>query len=316
VLARIAHELFWLGRSVARAEHTARMLDGVLQASLQGRPDDPAGVRLGWRSLPAIMGGAVSGSDRPLTRDEVLHSLTLDPDNPASVVACVARARELARTLRDVVSAEMWEAINTTQLNLRGAGMGAAVARDPYSVYAYVRERAALFWGLTSRTMLRDEASAFLAAGGRIESGDMVLRMLRVALPPAADDDAPERGQALALLQAVGGFQAYRRAVPAPPNAVPVARFLLFERAYPDSVAAAVESALNALERADRNPRNSEPVLRLQRLAADLEFRGRAQAAGADLHTTLQAAQEELAKVARDIAERYFAGTPGIMVAA
>jgi uncharacterized alpha-E superfamily protein len=302
VLARIAHELFWLGRSVARAEHTARMLDGVLQASLQGRPDDPAGVRLGWRSLPAIMGGAVSGSDRPLTRDEVLHSLTLDPDNPASVVACVARARELARTLRDVVSAEMWEAINTTQLNLRGAGMGAAVARDPYSVYAYVRERAALFWGLTSRTMLRDEASAFLAAGGRIESGDMVLRMLRVALPPAADDDAPERGQALALLQAVGGFQAYRRAVPAPPNAVPVARFLLFERAYPDSVAAAVESALNALERADRNPRNSEPVLRLQRLAADLEFRGRAQAAGADLHTTLQAAQEELAKVARDIA--------------
>jgi uncharacterized alpha-E superfamily protein len=315
MLARIAHELFWLGRSVARAEHTARMLDGVLQASLQGRPDDPAGVRLGWRSLPAIMGATPAG-DRPLTRDEVLHSLTLDPDNPASVVSCVARARELARTLRDVVSAEMWEAINTTELNLRGSGMGAAVARDPYSVYAYVRERAALFWGLTSRTMLRDEASAFLAAGGRIESGDMVLRMLRVALPPAADDDAPERGQALALLQAVGGFQAYRRAVPAPPNAVPVARFLLFERAYPDSVAAAVESALNSLERADRNPRNSEPLLRLQRLSADLEFRGRVQAAGADLHGTLQNTQEELAKVATDIAERYFAGTPGIMAAA
>ena len=55
MLARIAHELFWLGRSVARAEHTARMLDGVLQASLQGRPDDPAGVRLGWRSLPTIL---------------------------------------------------------------------------------------------------------------------------------------------------------------------------------------------------------------------------------------------------------------------
>jgi uncharacterized alpha-E superfamily protein len=314
MLARIAHELFWLGRSVARAEHTARMLDGVLQASLQGRPDDPAGIRLGWRSLPAIMGASASG-EGPHTREEVLRSLTLDPDNPASVVACVARARELARTLRDVVSAEMWEAINTTELNLRGSGMGAAVRRDPYSVYAYVRERSALFWGLTSRTMLRDEASAFLAAGGRIESGDMVLRMLRVALPPAADD-APERGQALALLQAVGGYQAFRRAVPAPPNAVPVARFLLFERAYPDSVAAAVESALAALERADRNPRNSEPVLRLQRLSADLEFRGRAQAAGADLHGTLQHAQEELARVATDIAERYFAGTPGIMAAA
>ena len=317
MLARIAHELFWLGRSVARAEHTARMLDGVLQASLQGRPDDPAGVRLGWRSLPAIMGASSSGADRAFTRDEVLHSLTLDPDNPASVVACVARARELARTLRDVVSAEMWEAINTTELNLRGSGMGAAVARDPYSVYAYVRERAALFWGLTSRTMLRDEASAFLAAGGRIESGDMVLRMLRVSLPRDVEKQANtiEQGQALALLQAVGGFQAYRRAVPAPPNALPVARFLLFERGYPDSVAASVDAVHNALIRADRNPRNSEPVLRLQRLSADLEFRGRTETAGSDVHATCEAVQEELRRVDRDIAERYFAGAVGTMVA-
>ena len=46
MLARIAHELYWLGRNLARAEHTARMLDGVFHADLQGRRDD-AGVRLG-----------------------------------------------------------------------------------------------------------------------------------------------------------------------------------------------------------------------------------------------------------------------------
>ena len=57
-------------------------------------------------------------------------------------------------------------------------------------------------------------------------------------------------------------------------------------------------------------------MLRLQRLSADLEFRGRTQAVGADLHGTLENAQEELARVAAAIAERYFAGTPGIMVAA
>jgi uncharacterized alpha-E superfamily protein len=114
----------------------------------------------------------------------------------------------------------------------------------------------------------------------------------------------------------VGGFQAYRRAVPAPPNALPVARFLLFERGYPDSVAASVDAVHNALIRADRNPRNSEPVLRLQRLSADLEFRGRTEAAGHDVHATCEAVQEELARVDRDIADRYFAGAPGTMVAA
>ena len=69
MLARIAHELFWLGRNLARAEHTARMLDGVFQASLQGRPDDPAGVTLDWSSLLAIMGAPPGdGPGRAATR--------------------------------------------------------------------------------------------------------------------------------------------------------------------------------------------------------------------------------------------------------
>ena len=226
-------------------------------------------------------------------------------------------AREGARTVRDVISAEMWEAVNTTNLQLVEGDLSARMRSGPYSVYGYVKERCALFWGLTSRTMLRDEASAFLAAGGRIESADMVLRMLRVALPPGVPEPSStaERGQALALLQAVGGFQAYRRAVPAPPNALPVARFLVFERTYPDSVAASVDAVHNALFRADGNPRNSEPVLRLQRLSADLEFRGRAEADGNDLHATCERVQEELVRVDRDIADRYFAGAVGTMVA-
>jgi transglutaminase-like putative cysteine protease len=44
--------------------------------------------------------------------------MTLAREEPASVISCVARAREGARTVRDVVSAEMWEAVNTTDLAL------------------------------------------------------------------------------------------------------------------------------------------------------------------------------------------------------
>jgi uncharacterized alpha-E superfamily protein len=310
MLSRIAQELFWLGRNVARAEHTARMLDGVFQASLQGRPDDPAGVRLGWGSILAIMGAQADG--RPVRRDEVLNRMTLARDEPASVISCVARAREGARTVRDVISAEMWEAINTTHLALSAGDLEGRMQMGPYSVFQYVKERSALFWGLNSRTMLRDEARAFLVAGGRIESADMVLRMLRVAMPAPGEQaegtDGVRDGQALALLQAVGGFQAFRRAVPAPPNAGPVARFLLYERAYPDSVAASVDAVHGALVDADEAPRSSEPVLRLSRLAADLEFRGRAAAEDGNLSEASSLVQSELALVDADIAERYFAG--------
>lgn len=317
MLARIAHELFWLGRNLVRAEHTARMLDGVFSADLQGRPDDPNRVTLGWGSILAIMGGEVEGGGR-VRRDDVLASLTLDPDNPTSVVSCIGRAREGARTVRDVISTEMWEAINTTNLTLLEGDLSARLRTGPYSVYQYVKERSALIWGTTSRTMLRDEASAFLAAGGRIESADMVLRMLRVALPIQADVEdvgAVRDGQAIALLAAVGGVQAFRRAVPGQPNALPVANFLLFERAYPDSVAASVESTLNVLQRADSSPRTSEPILRLSRLGADLEFQARAEGGSRDLGATCEAVQQELARVDQDIADRYFAGaaSPGVV---
>ena len=308
MLARIAHELYWIGRQLSRAEHTARMLDGVFHADVQGRRDD--GVRLSWDALLAIMGA--ERPDRPSTRDEVVQRLTLDRANATSVASCVTQAREGARTVRDVFSAEMWEAINTFHLGLLRRDNSAALRTGPYSVYAFVKERCGLFWGVTGRTMLRDEAHAFLEAGARIEAADMVLRMLRVALPGGSEDGEDQHardGQALALLQAVGGFQAYRRAVPEPPNARPVGRFLLYERAYPDSVAASVQSLHEALTEADANYRNSAPVLRLGRLQADLDFRSRA-LDGEDGGVTpmLGHVQSELAQVDADIAQRYFGG--------
>lgn len=305
MLARIAQELFWLGRNLARAESMSRLLEGVYLADLQGRPEDPSATRLSWDSLTHIMGGRPS-SDEHAGSDAVLDALTFDTSDPASVVACVARAREGATTVRDVISTEMWEAINTTYLRLRDGDLSRPVLSGPTLLYQHVKERSALFWGLTARTMLRDEASAFLYAGGRIEAGDMVLRMLRVALP-ADDANSPDDGHAIALLQAVGGLQAYRRAVPAPAHAGPVARFLLFERNYPDSVAAAVDAVNGALRTADAQPRASEPILRLSRLSADLEFRRSAEG-DADLGVTCREVQRELGFVDADIAQRYFGG--------
>jgi uncharacterized alpha-E superfamily protein len=314
MLARIAHELYWIGRSLTRAEHTARMLDGVFHADLQGRPDDPAEFRLSWDALLAIMGA--ERGEEPATRDDVVSLLTLDPDYPASVLRCVTTAREGARTVRDVFSAESWEAINSFHLALSRRDISGALRTGPYSVYALVKERCGLFWGVTNRTMLRDEAHAFLRAGAAIESADMVLRMLRVALPTELGDEAEAHlrdGQALALLQAVGGFQAFRRSVPAPPNAAPVARFLLYEGAYPDSVSHSIASLHEALTTGDDNPRNSPPVLRLGRLMADLDFRSRALGGTSAFVETLGIVQREVAQVDLEISQRYFSGaTPPV----
>ena len=309
MLARIAQELYWIGRRLSRAEHTARMLDGVFHADLQARPDNPDQLRLSWDSLLAIMGAEQPAG--PATRDEVVARLTLDPDDPASILHCARAAREGARTVRDVFSAEMWEAVNTFHLALLRQDVGDALRSGPYSIYSLVRERCGLFWGVTRRTMLRDEAYAFLEAGAAIEAADMVLRMLRVSMPVAGAGEAEGRrrdGQALAVLQAVGGLQAFRRSVPAPPLAAPVARFLVYERSYPDSVACSVDVLHNALVAADEQARSSPAVLRAGRLLADLEFRSRTSETDDGIGGSLELVQQELARVDADIVQRYFHG--------
>jgi uncharacterized alpha-E superfamily protein len=301
MLARIAHELYWLGRNLARAEFTARAAEAVFHAEIQGRGETAPSVSFGSGGLLAMLGDV----DERVPSDRALAQLTLDPAHPGSMLASFERAREGARTVRDVISADMWEAVNTTTLGLRGAqGWGAVAGTQNAS--QYVKERTALIWGVANRSMLRDEAKCFLDAGGLIEVSDMVLRMLRVALPPG--DSPAADGHALILLQAVGGFHAYLRAVTAPPNAHPVARFLLFERAYPDSVAACVDSLHEAFSTADAGPRNSKPVLRVSRLAADLDFQRRALPDGAELTGICEQVQQELARIDQDVAERYFAG--------
>ncbi|MGD1057309.1 MAG: alpha-E domain-containing protein [Solirubrobacteraceae bacterium] len=306
MLARIAHELYWLGRNLARAEFTARAVEAVFQAELQGTSENRPGVSFGSGGLLAMFGDVIEDTSRP-RNGQALGQLTLDAERPGSMIASIERAREGARTVRDVISAEMWEAINTTALGLRGGGQpGWAAPAGPYLASQYVKERTALIWGVANRSMLRDEAKCFLDAGGLIEISDMVLRMLHVAMPPG--DAAPADGTALILLQAVGGFHAYLRAVTAPPNAHPVARFLLFERAYPDSVAACVDSLHEVFTTADAGPRNSKPVLRVSRLAADLDFQRRALPDGAELTGICKQTQQELSRIDQDVAERYFAG--------
>ena len=122
------------------------------------------------------------------------------------------------------------------------------------------------------------------------------------------DHDQARAGAAHPRAQ-VGGLQAFRRARASAPTAAAVARFLLYTRSYPDSVAASLDAVRDALELADANPRASAPVLRLSRVLADLDFRARAGDGGAsELLEVCEIVGSELALADGDITDRYFGG--------
>ena len=283
----------------------------MLDTAVEGQQADPSAMTLSWDSLLAMTGTAQLVARRPATADATIGLLVADRSHPASIVASIDAAQTHAHAVRDVMSLDMWETINTFHMRISLQDITPELRREPSALFDLVRERCSLFWGVQRRTMLRDDGWAFLHAGADLEAADMVLRMLLVTLPSAywADDhDSARDGPALALLRAVGGLQAFRRATSTPPHLVPVARFLIFEEAFPDSIAACVDGVRRALASADIGASTSPPVLRLARLAADLDFRQREVPRVPALLETLGIVQKELAAVDADIAQRYFAG--------
>src|ERR1700677_2593327 len=111
MLSRIAESLFWLARYIERAEDTARILDVNYHMLLE---QSQQSYRLRWEPL-IIMAGEENRFRQyyeEANAENVFDFLAFRQDNPSSIVQCIAKARENARTIRDRISREMWEDIN------------------------------------------------------------------------------------------------------------------------------------------------------------------------------------------------------------
>ena len=111
MLSRVADSLYWMSRYIERAENVARFIDVNLHMML----DLPVGATEQWGPLVIT-----TGDDRPFaerygaaTREDVIRFLTFDKENPNSITSCLRAARENARSVREIISSEMWEQVNT-----------------------------------------------------------------------------------------------------------------------------------------------------------------------------------------------------------
>ena len=227
----------------ARGAHRAHARRPLPRATSRAARTIPARSRCrGTRSL--IM-GAEPPADGPARRGDVVRLLTTAAENPVSIVSSTTAAREGARTLRDTISAEMWESVNTFDLQLARRDLDAGLQTGPYSIYSLSRN-AARCSGASPPARCRRTTRAHSwsrAAASRPPTWCCACCAWRSRRRPRGDGpEAPRRdGNALALLRAVGGFQAFMRAAAAPPNAEPVSRFMLYEREFPDSVASSID---------------------------------------------------------------------------
>jgi len=216
MLSSTAEHLYWMARSLERAENTARMLDVTYRMSLLKQSS--LELHHEWRAMLPISGlheDFEARYDIP-SATNVLHFMALDEKNPGSIYNSLFKARENARAVRGSITSEMWEALNSTWLEMRRI-QEEGIATDGVSrFFDWVKERAHLSRGIAHGTMLRDNTFRFIRLGSFLERADNTARILdvkyHILLPSPRDiGGAADYYQWSAVLRSVSAFESYRK---------------------------------------------------------------------------------------------------------
>ena len=111
MLARVADNLFWMGRYIERAEHTARFLNVNYFSSLDAPNSLSQSRDFVLRSMLFMVGDPPAES-AILREEEVLFKIALDPKYPVSILNAISNARENALCARDLISTGLYYTFN------------------------------------------------------------------------------------------------------------------------------------------------------------------------------------------------------------
>lgn len=301
MLSRIAESMFWIGRYTERADGTARLLDVHVQHLLE---EPWAQEETICRSLLAVMGVEPTNAYVGITH--VVSRLGFDQTNPGGIAGALTLARENARRSREVLSAELWQTLNGSWLDLPDV-RNRAERIGPHVFFTWVRDRMAMVAGTIDATMSRDDAWLFLVLGRSLERVDMTARLLMTRL--SVDPSAQGRPAWSTLLSSCSAYEAALRAHRGILDEAAAVEFLLLDRLFPRSVLAALltaEGCLRDLAPATVRAAVSDEARRLLgRARTILEYRS-AEELIFDLPAVLLQLQGYCSAVSEAVSRRFF----------
>jgi uncharacterized alpha-E superfamily protein len=312
MLSRVADSIYWMSRYVERAENVARFIDVNLQLML----DAPSGEDQQWEPLVNTTGDREAFTKRygDATQQNVIHFLTFDADNPNSILSCVRSARENARTVREIISSEMWLQLNKFYLMVTAATENLSAPANPHEFFTEVKLANHLFNGIAAATMTHGEPWHFFHMARMLERADKTSRILDVKyfilLRSVQDVGTPfDDIQWAAVLRSASAFEMYRkRHGRISPKAV--VEFLLLDREFPRAIHFCLLVARDSLHAISGTPAGTfhhAPEKSLGQLCSDLSFLSVDEIINSGLHEYLDNLQARMNQVAGGIYETFFA---------
>ncbi len=256
MLSRVADSIYWLNRYIERAENVARFIDVNMNLML----DLPAGVHPQWQPLVSVTGDMDLFSDRynQANIDNVIQFLTFDEEYHNSILSCLRIARENARSIREVISSQMWEEVNSFYLMVQEASTQLKSLGALPKLFNHVKMASHRFAGVMDATMSHNEGWHFGNLGRLLERADKTARILDVKyfllLPSAEWVGTPlDRIQWISLLKSASAYEMYRKCQHyITPSSV--AEFLILDRQFPRSIHFCLWQAEQCLHQITQTP--------------------------------------------------------------
>jgi uncharacterized alpha-E superfamily protein len=315
MLARDADAMYWMSRYVERSEHVARLL--LVNANLLIDVGDlaPSMQNRLWQNILTVL----RLPDVPEDPDQqigwtIQKSLTFDAKNPNSLYSCLSRARENARGIRENISSEMWESLNTLYWSIRSEEAHQRYDESPDGFWRSIMNSSMLFQGLTDQTMAHDQRWQFAQLAKHFERADVTCRIIETKHEILASSEAMAESTVrninwMAVLRCCCSIEAYRRRHLGDMDPLKVSAFLLLEKSFPRSVRFSVHAAYQAISqiRIGVNPGSIDPAERiLGRLDAHMEYAELEEVLANGLPAYLQNIQSALSDAAMAVQKAYF----------
>lgn len=313
MLCRTASDLYWASRQMERAENTARLVDVTLRIAMlperYGRHKAQAGP---WRrALDALgLADAVERQYGRIDDETVLRHLLLAPDNPGSVHSCFHAARESARAQRVAITAEMYEDLNSSWIEMRGQHWDRLRANGTSNFLEWVKGRSASFRGVAIGTLGRGEGYHFLQLGAFIERADWAIRLLDIAGShgDGEADDAADYFRWSALLQSLSAFESYRRLYRESISAASVVDLMLLQESNPRALVTCTTTLHQVLQTLSGGSA-MEPVRLAGALAAQSRYARIDEILRQGLEAWLQDAMARLIRLGDEIHRQFMVST-------
>lgn len=238
MIARVAGHCCWLYRYVERLENTVRLLSVMNFHEL-----DVGEAQGGWAAVLVCADErarflAEYNEDAERDGEAVQQFLTWDEHNPVSLLNSLRFARENARSIRETISIEMWEALNGLWIWMVEGPGRKVYARDRQAFYGRVRTSCQVFHGFYHTTMLYEEPFDMMRLGSLLERAGQTTRVVNAFCFAAGAQrkDVDAAALALTTLRTCSALEAFLKRTTGPMSASAVATFLLEEPAFPRSV--------------------------------------------------------------------------------